>query len=163
MPDIFPADTRPMEAVTGRVTRIERCGPVNNPPANGFPIPNRRWGFAMRILVVEDEGLVAMALAAALTHAGHDVVGCCATLNAALRAAASHRPDLALVDVDLHGRPCGLAAVGMLREAGVPCILVTAREVVPAADVLGVIRKPYSYTTVSETVRRLAERVHAGT
>jgi len=117
----------------------------------------------MRILVVEDEGLVAMALAAALTHAGHDVVGCCSTLNAALRAAATHHPDLALVDVDLHGRPCGLATVGMLREAGVACILVTAREVVPEADVLGVIRKPYSYATVSDTVRRLAEQAHAGT
>ena len=57
----------------------------------------------MRVLVVEDEFLIAMILEEDLRNAGHEVVGPFRDLPSALRAADSETFDMAILDVNLNG------------------------------------------------------------
>lgn len=56
-----------------------------------------------RLLVVEDEALIAMALAQDLTKLGWDIVGPAATVSEARRLLADTLPDVAVLDVNLRG------------------------------------------------------------
>ena len=63
-----------------------------------------------RILIVEDEQLVAADLEAKLQRLGYKVVGCAASGSDALRMAAQEDPDLVLMDVRLQGDMDGIEA-----------------------------------------------------
>ncbi len=77
-----------------------------------------------RILIVEDEPLVAMDMQSMLSAAGCMPVGPAGTLDEAKRLLAAAPCDAALVDVNLKGQPIeGLLPV--LRQAGVPFAFVT--------------------------------------
>ncbi len=56
-----------------------------------------------RILVVEDEFLIAMELDMTLRSAGYQVLGPVTTVTAALELLRAERPDAAVLDVDLEG------------------------------------------------------------
>ena len=61
-----------------------------------------------RILIVEDEALVAMELRFVLEDLGHEVVGTAADSAAALKIAKETEVDLALVDIHLSDGPTGV-------------------------------------------------------
>ena len=65
---------------------------------------------ARRILIVEDEFILAFDLEARLLDMGYAVVGMSDTGAAAVAAAARHQPDLILMDVRLSGEMDGIAA-----------------------------------------------------
>lgn len=71
----------------------------------------------LRVLVVEDDGLIAMLLAELLTGMGHEVCATAATEAEAVSAAARCRPDLMIVDAGL-GHGSGVAAVEQILRAG---------------------------------------------
>jgi DNA-binding response OmpR family regulator len=78
-----------------------------------------------KVLVVEDEFLIAMELRRTLTEAGYDVVGPVATVSAALSALRQSHPDACVLDVDLRGEPaCPVAEA--LRDMQVPFVLSSA-------------------------------------
>lgn len=103
-----------------------------------------------RILVVEDEFLVATDLADRLTEAGYAVTGIAATAEDALTLAAAEPPDLAIMDVRLASHRDGVeAALELKRRHGLRCIFATAHldaetrnRAAPAAP-LGWLAKPY--------------------
>jgi CheY-like chemotaxis protein len=72
---------------------------------------------ALRILVVEDDAMVAMFLSMTLDQMGHDVCAVEATEAGAVKAAASLRPDLLIVDVGLNSGD-GVSAVARILRAG---------------------------------------------
>jgi DNA-binding response OmpR family regulator len=72
---------------------------------------------ALRVLVVEDDALLAMLLAELLASMGHDVCATAATEAEALIAAIRDRPDLMIVDAGL-GRGSGVSAVEEILRAG---------------------------------------------
>jgi len=72
---------------------------------------------ALRVLVIEDDALIAMLLASLLEGMGHDVCATAATEAEAVIAAARHRPDLMIVDAGL-GRGSGVSAVEEILRAG---------------------------------------------
>lgn len=100
----------------------------------------------MRILIIEDEPLVAMDLESHLTAAGCEVIGPAGTLEQAKSLVSDARYDAALVDVNLAGRPVDEIAAA-LTEKNCPFAFVTGygREALPRgfrdAVVLG---KPFS-------------------
>jgi DNA-binding NarL/FixJ family response regulator len=67
-----------------------------------------------RILVVEDDFLIALQTEAALTEAGFSVVGIAATAEEAIALAREQRPFLAVMDIRLAGERDGIDAAGEL-------------------------------------------------
>lgn len=103
---------------------------------------------SLRILVVEDEILIALELESLLQDAGHDVVGIAATSEEALAFAEDLRPDLAFVDIHLADGPTGVDVARHLAERlDVAVLFMTANaKRIPedCAGALGVISKPYT-------------------
>jgi two-component system, response regulator PdtaR len=102
----------------------------------------------MKILIVEDNALVALDLEQQITDAGHTVVGVAGTASKAIDLAVKHDADLALMDVSLADGSCGIDAALVLKERfGIPSIFVTAtlpnRPEVRWAGI-GHLCKPYS-------------------
>jgi CheY-like chemotaxis protein len=81
----------------------------------------------MRILIVEDNGLVAMDIECQLLDAGHEVVGIAATAIEAIEIGRAETPELALMDVSLADGSNGVDAAGRLKgEFGIPSVFITA-------------------------------------
>ena len=82
---------------------------------------------ATRVLVIEDEPIVAMELETLLGALGHTVIGNARTHAEALRFAERERPGLVLADIHLADGSSGLGAVDdILRTVATPVIVVTA-------------------------------------
>lgn len=80
-----------------------------------------------RILIIEDEAVIAMDLSDLVTGAGHDVCAVEATASAAVAAAKRERPDLVLADIQLADGSSGIDAVKeILSSFEVPVIFITA-------------------------------------
>lgn len=81
-----------------------------------------------RILIVEDEAILAADLEQVLQKMGHSVVGISASGAAAMRTARETNPELILMDINLQGPLDGIATAGILKEIGaeVPVIFLTA-------------------------------------
>ena len=104
----------------------------------------------LRILIVEDEALIALDLQEMLEDAGHKVVGHAVSMEEALRLAAKAKPDVALVDVGLKGEGNGLdTAEALGSRFRIPALFLTGstdfRVRAMALDVepLGYVVKPY--------------------
>jgi len=139
------------------------------PPAKSFVALARdddlsaevRADRAPRILVVEDDFLVATEMEVALQIAGFVVTGVAASADEAIALARSTTPDLAIVDIRLYGPRDGVdAALVMFRDYAIRCIFATAHadaavrnRAAPAAP-LGWLQKPYSMPLLIDTVRQ---------
>jgi two-component system, response regulator PdtaR len=114
---------------------------------------------AVRILIVEDDYLVAMEAEAALAEAGFEAAGIANTADEAVALAKSERPTLVVMDIRLIGKRDGIdAALDIFRETGVRCIFATAHHTVatrtratPTAP-LGWLPKPYSMDDLIEAI-----------
>jgi CheY-like chemotaxis protein len=79
-----------------------------------------------RVLIVEDEPVIAMDIAAIVRSIGHTVVGVAATKDKAVMLAEEHRPGLVLADIQLKDGDSGIATVQeILTSIDVPVIFVT--------------------------------------
>lgn len=80
-----------------------------------------------RILIIEDEAVIALDLSDLVTSAGHDVCATATTASAAVAAAKRERPDLVLADIQLADGSSGIDAVReILSSFDVPVIFITA-------------------------------------
>ena len=80
-----------------------------------------------RILIIEDEAVIAMDLADLVTGAGHEVCATATTAAQAVAAAKRDRPDLVLADIQLADGSSGIDAVkDILSSFEVPVIFITA-------------------------------------
>jgi len=81
---------------------------------------------SVRVLVIEDEAVIALDVADIVRNAGHEVVGIAATEKAAVELAKKHAPHLVLADIQLRGADSGISAVKeIMRAMSVPVIFVT--------------------------------------
>lgn len=108
----------------------------------------------VRVLIVEDEALVAMEVEEMVRLAGHEPVGLADDLSSALDAADDSRPDLALVDIQLARGDSGMDVAARFGERGVPVIFTTGN--CPAEKgrglAMGCLHKPYSEKAMLETL-----------
>lgn len=80
-----------------------------------------------RIVVLEDEGLIALDLKERIERAGYDVVEIADTAQGALDAVAAHRPDLVFMDILVRGEHDGVWAADRIRRRfDTPIVFVTA-------------------------------------
>jgi two-component system, response regulator PdtaR len=107
-----------------------------------------------KILIVEDEMLVAMELESILEDLGHAPVGIAPDLQAAVQLAADPL-DLALVDLNLRDGLTGPEVGRRLSERGVTVLFITANPRVLGdgiAGTVGVLTKPTDPPTVRAAV-----------
>ncbi len=102
-----------------------------------------------RILIVEDEGLVAQDLERFLTQAGYRVIAIVQNGKDALNEARANPPDLVLMDIVLGGDMDGIETARRMRERqDVPIVYITAHsddktvEAAKVAEPYGFILKP---------------------
>lgn len=81
-----------------------------------------------KVMIIEDESLIALELSNLVEDLGHEVTGVAPTYDAALALGRETKPDLILADIKLADDRTGLEAVETLRGAlgQVPTIFVTA-------------------------------------
>lgn len=110
----------------------------------------------IKVLVVEDQPILAMELELMLSDHDCEVVGLAMDQASALMLARRHAPDLALVDVNLLD---GLTGPHIARELverhGVAVVFMTANpEQIPEgfAGALGVVCKPFDESTLRDVV-----------
>lgn len=111
-----------------------------------------------RVLVVEDEVILALDLTEIIEDHGYAVVGPCSRLKHAERAAREDKIDAALLDVNLgHGKTTeGIAKI--LRERNIPIAFITAEAPSSVAfrkSEEPLIRKPSSTTALMDCIERL--------
>jgi DNA-binding response OmpR family regulator len=80
-----------------------------------------------RVLVVEDDPLLAAELQDALERAGACILGPVPSVRAAMAMLSAHVPDAAVLDVNLRSRSSAPVA-DALRDKSVPVVLVTAYD-----------------------------------
>ncbi|MBU2477859.1 MAG: PAS domain-containing protein, partial [Gammaproteobacteria bacterium] len=102
-----------------------------------------------RILVVEDEPLMAQDIRLKLEETGYKIIGTCASGAQAVELAATNHPDLILMDIVLEGTMTGIEAARLIREKNdIPIIYLTAYaddkliEQAKITDPFGYILKP---------------------
>ena len=80
-----------------------------------------------RILIIEDEPIIAMDIEMIVRDLGHDVVAVATTHREAVAEAQTHHPGLVLADIQLADNSSGIEAVqDILGETSVPVIFITA-------------------------------------
>jgi CheY-like chemotaxis protein len=81
-----------------------------------------------RVLIIEDEAIIAMDLESLVSEAGHEVTGIARTRDGAVRLGLDQRPDLILADIQLADNSSGIDAVhDILGQFGdIPVIFITA-------------------------------------
>jgi len=81
---------------------------------------------SQKILVVEDENIVAMDLRTTLTRLGYEVVDTVGTGPQAIEQVERREPDLVLMDIQLRGGMDGIEAADRIRHLDVPVVYLTA-------------------------------------
>ena len=120
-----------------------------------------------RILIVEDEAVIAMDMAQHLRDFGYEVVGIAASGDRAVELAAQSHPDLIMMDIVIKGARDGIETAQDIRaDADVPVIFLTAYgdqptlERAKAASPHGYLLKPFRpqelRTTIEVTLNRQA-------
>jgi DNA-binding NarL/FixJ family response regulator len=119
-----------------------------------------------RILIVEDDFLIAMQTEAALTEAGFYVVGTATTAEEAIVLAKQERPMLAVMDIRLASVRDGIeAAKELFSEHNIRCIFATAhddphtKKRAEACAPLGWLTKPYTMASLVALVVEARSRV----
>lgn len=113
----------------------------------------------LRILVVEDESLLAMVVEDALQSAGYTVIGPFGTIESLEEALAREKFDLALLDVNLHGKST-LAIAERLHAAKQPIIILSGYGNLTLSETLKdvpCLLKPYEVDQLIAAISRLAK------
>jgi diguanylate cyclase (GGDEF)-like protein len=122
----------------------------------------------VKILVVEDERLVALDLQGMLEDLGYDVVGVASSSEDALALVSASEPQLVLMDIRLEGRLDGIETAALMRRRlkapivyltanADPATLQRALETEPA----GYLAKPFSEQTLRATIEVALRRYQA--
>jgi two-component system cell cycle sensor histidine kinase/response regulator CckA len=128
--------------------------------SNDSPVPA-----AAKILIVEDEGLIAEGIESSLRKAGYHVAGTAGSGLEALEQIAGNKPDLILMDIHLQGAMDGIELAGRVKEKfDIPVIYLTAHcdlDTVRRANLTGpfaYLAKPVLPASLSPAIEVALER-----
>ncbi len=126
--------------------------------------PLLNMGIAMRVLIVEDEPLLALQLEDELIEAGHEAVGFAMSSAEALELANRTMPDLVLLDVYLSNGSKGTDVAGRLAEAAAVVFVTATADELPddLAGAIGVIEKPYTSRGMAAALRWIGRAAAGG-
>ena len=113
----------------------------------------------LRILIVEDEMLVAMNIEDMLLDLGHEVAGLASRLEPALSLAQEANFDGAMLDVNLAGEP-SFPVAQILRERGIPFLFATGygiKGIVEEYRAAPVLQKPFRAADLGQALKLMLE------
>lgn len=120
-----------------------------------------------KLVIVEDEAILALDLERFLRGAGYDVRGVAADCEGAVSLVEHERPDLVLMDIHLQGPQDGVATALVLKERyGVPVVYLTAHgdprtiERARSSEPLGYLLKPFKKPDLENVVNIALARRH---
>lgn len=123
----------------------------------------------MHVLVVEDDVMLADCLGETLLDDGHMVCGITSSVAEAVALARRHRPDIAILDMQLRGGERGtqiadqLAESGDLGRTGILYVSGESDRVIRDARVgHACLNKPYSFSTLAAALRIVQEIARDG-
>ncbi len=112
-----------------------------------------------RIIIVEDESIIAIDISRTLEHLGYKVLGTARTGVEAINLTRNFKPDLVLMDIVLEEKMSGIeAAQVIMRELNIPVVYLTAMaddETIQTAKITepyGYIIKPFDERTLHSTI-----------
>jgi two-component system, NarL family, nitrate/nitrite response regulator NarL len=118
-----------------------------------------------RIVLVEDHGLIAHTLSAALGTRGVDVVRVDPNgVDDVVEAVVKQQPDLVLLDLDLGSRGDATSLIAPMVDAGPPVLMVTGvddpfrQAACVRAGAVGVVSKSVSFEALTDAVEKVLER-----
>jgi len=134
------------------------------PPGPGFGHIPHASKARLRIMIVEDESMVAWLLQTALEDAGHEIADIFSTGEDAIEAFARLAPDLALLDINLGAGIDGIATAVRLRAMrAIPLVFVSAyadedtrRRLSECLGKVPLLRKPVRLNLLEETIAAVA-------
>jgi two-component system, response regulator PdtaR len=108
----------------------------------------------VRILIVEDEMLVALQIEGFLIAAGHDVVGIADCTARALVLAADRAPELALVDVNLARGDNGVELAAQLHAIGIQILFASGNcpPNLTRHEAIGCLGKPFGQQDMTAAI-----------
>lgn len=115
-----------------------------------------------RLLIVEDEGIIAADLIVRLERLDYAVVGTAATADEAFASAVSLRPDLVLMDIVLQGPQNGITAAKRIKDTlDIPIVFLTSHAD-PATVHSAVGAAPFGYVLKPFNERELQAAIDIG-
>ncbi|MDY8108158.1 response regulator [Fulvimarina sp. 2208YS6-2-32] len=115
----------------------------------------------LHILIVEDEGLIAMDIEGIIEDGGHVVVGSAVCANEAIALYDRWKPELCIIDVELLDGTTGIEVAEHIRsKGGTAFIFLTATPKRLHGDYrggIGVLSKPFTHRQLSSTLSYLNE------
>ncbi|MBU3916597.1 response regulator [bacterium] len=118
-----------------------------------------------KILIVEDESIIAMDIESSLKRLGYEVTSIVNTGEKADKKAASDKPDIVLMDIRIKGEMDGIEAAEVIRlKYGIPVVFLTAHldeEKIQRAKLtmpFGYILKPIQEKDLKVTIEMALSR-----
>lgn len=117
----------------------------------------------LKVLIVEDELMIADFLEETLVDAGYEVCGIASTMAAAIALDKRHNPDLGVIDLRLSGGECGTEIAAALRRRGGFGVLYATGNphhvLLEQAEGEGCITKPYLGSNVVSALGVVSEKM----
>lgn len=117
-----------------------------------------------KILIVEDEGVLAMKIEIDLLGMGHEVVGIADEASEAFEMTEEYNPDIILMDIALHGEMNGIdAAVRLTEQNDCKIIYMTAHtddvtiEKAQKTKHVGFLHKPFEPYQLQRGIEKALE------
>lgn len=110
-----------------------------------------------RVLIIEDEAIIAMLLGTVLKSLGHEVTSIEATEAGAVASATKTRPELMLVDDHLRAGRGSAAVARILQDGFIPHIMMSGDPPAGGPDTRGVasLRKPFTERELASAIAKV--------
>lgn len=117
----------------------------------------------LSVLIVEDDGLIAMDIEGTVEDEGHVVAGWATTAEQAVRLYDQSGPDIVFLDIQLSNGSSGIDVARALRErTGARFVFLTANASMLEPELeggLGVVEKPFTHDRLVAILRYLHEGI----
>lgn len=119
----------------------------------------------MRVVIAEDERIIALGLSSVLKKLGHEVRGLCPSGEDCVDSVEREQPDVVFMDIHMDGAMDGIEAAGIVRRRfGTPVVFTTAfddqetRERAAGVGPAAFLTKPIP----SDSIRAVLEAIARG-
>jgi len=115
----------------------------------------------LSVLIVEDDGVIAMDIEGTVESEGHTVAGWATSAGEAVELFDASQPDIVFLDIQLLHGTSGIDVARTLRErTGARYVFMTANAAMLGDDLeggLGIVEKPFTQANLVEILRYLHE------